>query len=182
MRIESGVSITAPYDILYHTGNQLYFYILVFIMKTHIVENISPERYHTLTYQLSVGEHFMWHWPNALLKLKLCIGGRSDGSQPRYHYDEQICGGEVRKIEKRSCRCTVERGGTGDLMLVTGVREGWGRQWNISFPSRVSRVVCISLELRQIHNQTPNTLPTYGIALALGNDGSPRWGIVSLSW
>lgn len=39
-------------------------------------------------------------------------------------YDEQICDEKVEKIEKRNGAHTVERGGTGDTMAVTGEREG----------------------------------------------------------
>lgn len=41
----------------------------------------------------------------------------------RHHYNEQICGGELGKIEKQTDEYARERGGTGDGMVVISVRE-----------------------------------------------------------
>lgn len=38
----------------------------------------------------------------------------------RCHYNKQICDVEVGKVEKRSSVCSMEGGGTGDAMVMTG--------------------------------------------------------------
>lgn len=56
-----------------------------------------------------------------------------------------------------------------DAMAVIGMRKGCSGQGPaVSWPSRVSRVVCRSLEL--VQTQPLNTLPSHKITLALSND------------
>ena len=55
-----------------------------------------------------------------------------------------------------------------DAMAVTGMRKGCSGQGHVPWPSRVTRVVCRSLELAQ--TQPLNTLPSHKITLALSND------------
>lgn len=83
--------------------------------------------------------------------------GRSQPGHPASpggcHYKEQINDGEVGKVERSDTR-TVERGGTGDVLAVTGVRADTG------LPSRVSKVLYTNLELMQMHPHSQSMPPS----------------------
>lgn len=55
--------------------------------------------------------------------------------------------------------CTMGRGRTGDIMVVTDEREARGHAIS-SLPSRVSRMVYNSLECIQTQTQSPNLPPS----------------------
>lgn len=52
-------------------------------------------------------------------------------------------------MEELSGECAVERSGTKDMKVLTGVREGCGGRGNRSLLSRADRVVYSSMELAQ---------------------------------
>lgn len=63
--------------------------------------------------------------------MKRCLGKKKNiysvtYSSFQYHQDEQIFIGEVGKMEDQSSKCIVERGGTRDAVVVTGMEEGSG--------------------------------------------------------
>lgn len=70
--------------------------------------------------------------------------------------------GDVETMQEQRGACTVERGKTGDVMTVTGVRGRWGQRWNKSgqMPSVVSGVECSILELIQMPTPTLPHFPT----------------------
>lgn len=87
-----------------------------------------------------------------------------------HHDNEQMNNGEVRKMEECSSAYTVERGGTRNMMVVKGVKDGWGWWWNRTLPSVVSEGdSALSL---CTHRLSPWTYcPASGLA-SLGNEGS----------
>lgn len=57
--------------------------------------------------------------------------------------------------EKTWNMCAIQRGGTGDVMVVTGKRVG-GLSLLASLPGGVSWMVCNSMELKHMYTQAQN--------------------------
>lgn len=83
-----------------------------------------------------------------------------DGRQ----HDEQLCDRELEKTEKQSSPLTMEKDGTGDVMVGTSRKEDWGQYAVFVWQGWYTTAWSLS---RQI--QCPNLPPGCSRSLVLGN-------------